>query len=444
MQEQHVFSPHLLNTARVGFSRASFYFLGSTPHQQCHRPGWVQASPSEPSSSPAPPHPTAPRRSPAPAPTSAPTTPPRATSSPSTTTSSGRTARHQIEAGGWIQRLQSNDNLAQNQYGQASFASLTTFLQGTVKTFTVVPAPTELGWRSTLGRRLPRRHHPASPRASNSAPASASNPPTASTSHKAAPPIYGFTNGVINTNPTVGSSALTINSAKFLPEPRLGLAWDVFGNGKTAVRAGFGMHHSLLDNLDYRLDQAAPFNTTLSLSNVPVSSLNITSPPHPSAGTLISPSNVQPDIHTPTVLSWTFKIEQQIAPNTSLTVGYIGSHGYHQILSEDLNEPAAIICSTNNCPAGVASGTIYYPTTIKANPLLANTTSWVSQGISNYNGLEVDVRRSFTHGLQFRGNYTFSKNLDNGSAWNTSVSANTPAFVSVPLQPQPRLRPGRH
>jgi hypothetical protein len=54
-----------------------------------------------------------------------------------------------------VQRLESNDNLAQNQWGQASFASLTTFLQGTAKTFTVVPNPTELGWRSTMGTGYP-------------------------------------------------------------------------------------------------------------------------------------------------------------------------------------------------------------------------------------------------------------------------------------------------
>jgi len=185
------------------------------------------------------------------------------------------------------------------------------------------------------------------------------------------------------------------------------------------------MHYSLLDNLDYRLDQAAPFNTTLTLANVPVSSLNITSSTKPSAGTLVSPSSVQTDIATPTVLSWSLHIEQQIAPNMALTIGYIGSHGYHQILSADLNEPLATI---NN-------GVIYYPTTNKVNPAVANTTSWISQGISNYNGLVVDVRRSLARGLQIRGNYTFSKNLDNGSAWNTSVSANTPAFVSYPADP---------
>ena len=54
----------------------------------------------------------------------------------------------------------------------------------------------------------------------------------------------------------------------------------------------------------------------------------------------------------------------------------------------------------------------------------------------DYNALEADVRRTFAGGLQFRGNYTYSKNLDDGSAWNTSVSGNTPAFVEFPLNPK--------
>ncbi|MEA2261621.1 MAG: hypothetical protein QOJ51_4446, partial [Acidobacteriaceae bacterium] len=331
------------------------------------------------------------------------------------------------------QRLQSNDNLAQNQFGQASFANLTTFLQGTVKTFSVVPNPTELGWRSIMGagyledtvRMLSNLDIRSGIRFEST---------NGFIESEGRARIFGFTNGVINTTPTVGSSGLMENRAKFLPEPRVGLAWDPFRNGKTALRASFGLHHSLLDNLDYRLDQAAPFNTTLSQANVAVSSLNITTATQASAGSLISPSNVQSDIATPAVLSWTFKIEQQVAANTSLTVAYVGSHGYNQILSEDQNEPATVTCQNPACPANLASGTIFYPTTIKANPLVANTTSWVSQGISNYNALEVDVNRSFANGLQFRGTYTWSKNLDNGSAWNTSVSANTPAFVSVPTR----------
>jgi hypothetical protein len=130
------------------------------------------------------------------------------------------------------------------------------------------------------------------------------------------------------------------------------------------------------------------------------------------------------------------KIVQEIAPRTTLTVGYIGSHGYHQILSEDQNTPASVVCPAAACPAALAAGTVYYPTTVLANPTLANSTSWVSQGVSNYNGLEVDVRHQLSHGFQLRGVYTWSRNLDDGSAWNTSVSANTPAFVSFPGNPK--------
>ena len=60
----------------------------------------------------------------------------------------------------------------------------------------------------------------------------------------------------------------------------------------------------------------------------------------------------------------------------------------------------------------------------------------MSQGAALYNALEVDVRRSFANGFQLRGNYTWSKNLDDGSAWNTSVSGNTPAYVVFPLHPR--------
>jgi hypothetical protein len=430
VQEQHVFSPHLLNTARVGYSRASFFFLGSIPADiQANTPGFIAGEPigaiviagstaSNGSS--------------------------QITGAGVNVGSNNATTRnlytvddhvfysrghHQVEAGVWLQRLQSNDNLAQDQYGQASFATLTTFLQGTVKTFTVVPQPTPLNWQNLMGAAYLEDTWQIVPTLELRAGIRLESTNGWNEAHDRAT-RYGFTNGVINTNPTTGGSALTDNRATFLPEPRVGFAWNVFGDGKTSLRGGFGLHHSLLDNLDYRLDQAAPFNTTLSYSNVPIAN------PTKGAPGLISPSNVQTDIATPAVLSYTLRIEQQLDNATSLTVAYVGSHGYHQILSEDQNQPASIVCSADaSCPADVADGTIYYPTTVKANPLVANTTSWISGGSSNYNALEVDLRRNLARGLQFRGNYTYARNLDNGSAWNTSVSANTPAFVSYPANP---------
>src|SRR4029077_9982031 len=58
------------------------------------------------------------------------------------------------------------------------------------------------------------------------------------------------------------------------------------------------------------------------------------------------------------------------------------------------------------------------------------------EGISSYNGLEVDVNRRLSRGLQFRGVYTLSKTLDDGDNMNTSVAINSPAFVANPLRPK--------
>ena len=431
IQEQHVVSPKLLNTARFGYSRAAFFFnsivSGSVP-------GWVSGGPvgavvisgSTASNG-------ASQFSLAGANTGA-------------NNSTARNlftfddhiywtrSRHQVEAGIWLQRLQSNDFLAQNQYGQASFSTLSAFEQGNVSKFTIVPGPTELGWRSLFGawfiedawKVTPHLELRAGFRAEssngwNEANGRASN--------------YALTSGILNTDPIVGGSALSDNRAVFMPEPRAGLAWDVFGNGKTALKGSFGVHRALLDTLDYRLDQTAPFNTTLSYSNTTVDqlpSLSIRS----ATGGLVSPSNVQRDIATPTVLAWTAKVEQELAPGTTLNVGYIGSHGYDQILSEDQNTPAFAICPNAACPAGIPDGSAFYTSTKLANPKLANSTSWVSRGVSNYHALEVDVRHQYAHGLQLRGVYTWSRNLDDGSAWNTSVSANTPAYVSFPGNPK--------
>jgi hypothetical protein len=107
------------------------------------------------------------------------------------------------------------------------------------------------------------------------------------------------------------------------------------------------------------------------------------------------------------------------------------------MLSEDVNEPVPTVCPAAPCPSDLATGTIYYPKGAPlANPALANTTTWISSGVSSYNALTVDVQRRFTRGLQLRGVYTFAKNLDDGTAWNSSVGANAPGFVMFPSDPR--------
>ncbi len=434
IQEQHVISSTSLNTARFGFSRAYFVFTGTTP---VDLPGWVQDKPIGAVV------------------VGGGTALNGASQISLAGTNAGsnlRAARnlftvddhvvfskgiHQIEAGIWLQWIQANDNLAQYQYGQASFGSLTSFLQGSVSTFTVVPTPTPLNWRSVEIAGFLQDVIRVSPRLEVRIGLRLEGTNGWNEAHGRGSNYLFDTNHVIATNPRVGTSVFTENRATLLPEPRVGLSWDPIGKGRTVINAGFGMYNALLDNIDYRLDQTAPFNTTQALKNVPVSSLHIVPGTPLPSGSLISPSGIQPDSYTPTMISYTLKVQQQITANMSLSLGYVGSHGYHQMLSEDVNEPVPTICPAVPCPAVLPAGTAYYPKGAPlANPNLANTTTWISEGVSSYNGLVVDVRQNMSRGLQFRGVYTWSKSLDDGTAWNSSVGANAPGFVMFPLNPK--------
>ncbi len=428
VQEQHVFTPRLLNTARIGVSRAAFYFVGSVPAD-------VQAA----SGTFVPGRPVG-------AIVIAGSTGSNATgqlgAAGTNVGSNNALARtlytvddhifytvgnHQIEAGLWAQQVRSVGILAQQQNGQANFASLQTFLQGTVRTFSYVPTPTQLGFRTNLLALYLEDKWKLTPALELSA-----GLRTESTDGWNSPdgkaPAYEYTDGVINATPTVGRRGLLVNRAKLLWEPRIGLAWRATDDGKTSVRAGFGVHRSLLDSLDYRFDSSPPFNSILTYSNTGIA--------RPTAGAagLVSPQTVQNDLPTPVVYTWTLRLERELTPGLSLTTGYIGSKGDKQILSANQNEPASIVCN-NNCPSGVANGRLFYPPTTRPQPLLANTVSWITGGYSNYSAATVDVKQNTRHGLQLRAVYTWSKNLDNGTAWNTSVSSNTPAFVSYPKQP---------
>ncbi|MGA8540108.1 MAG: carboxypeptidase-like regulatory domain-containing protein [Terriglobales bacterium] len=447
LEETHTFSPSLINVARVGFSRAGYFFTGQpTPGTPADSvPGFLLGRP-----------------------VGAVVVGGSAASNPSAQIglagsnngSNLRVARnlftledrvtltkgrHQLSFGVWLQPFQSNETLALSQYGQATFSSLTNFLKGTTSSFLYDPAPSEMNWRSLLGAWYAEDVIRVTPKLTVSLGFRDEFTTGWNESHDRAA-NYTFSNGVISNQPHVGNSLFTVNNAKFLPQPRIGVAWSPL-RSKTVFRVGFGMYNELQDALGYRTDQNAPFNPTYSIAALPVSQLPINPTVPPPAGALLVPGGVQPDMKTPTLVSWSFRVQQEVTPDTSLTVGYVGSHGYHEILGVDANEPFPTICPASPCPATYANnfpaplagspvpaGSYYIKFgTPKANPSLANTWTWFSHGDSNYNALQVDVNHRFSHGVSMRGVYTWSKALDDGDSVNGTAAGNAPGLVSNPF-----------
>jgi hypothetical protein len=449
LQETHVVSPDILNTFRAGFSRAAFgldssllaSFPSSLSFVSGDEPGGIVIG------------------------GGVTTTGASALTSAGPNNAAGVWNRrnlftvtdsvqitkgiHQISLGVWFERLQDNEDSASRQLGQATFSSLTTFLEGTVSTFQVVPNPNELGWRSSFGAwyvedaikirpnltlQLGIRHeftngwNEESGRAAN---------------------YITDAQGVLLTTPRVAGSAFTQNNATRLFGPRAGLAWDPLGNGKTAIRAGFGTYYSLIDSLAFLLNSLPPYNGAVSFSNVRLSSILPvvpTVPPPPSCGpgvpkpcTTYAPQGVQANAQTPTVEEWNFTVEQQLSHDTALRVVYTGSHGYHGLLSIDPNTiPAEICANARGCTSGGTPGTTkgtvpegaqYIPIAKRPNPYLSGGFFWYTEGNSSYNALQIDLTRRWSHGLQFRGNYTWAKNLDMNSGLTGAQAQNQAQMV---------------
>jgi carboxypeptidase family protein/TonB-dependent receptor-like protein len=382
--------------------------------------------------------------------------------------------RHQLGFGVWFQRQQDNENTASRQLGVASFSSLANFQTGTLSTFQLVPAATELGWRSFFGawyvqdtvklRRnltmtLGLRHE--------------FDNGWNEVQGRASQFLIDPVTGALQTVPTVGSSAFTDNNAKKLFGPRVALAWDPFGNGSTAVHAGFGIYYSLLDALAFQLNSNPPFNGSISLSgslpalapfdpNTPIApQCGTPGAPPPPTCTKYAPQGVQQNAKVPTVEKWNLSIEQKLSNTMTLRVGYVGSFAYHQLINVDPNTVVPAICpegavctaggvQTSGQPVlaantttftGGPGGTPYIPwnntavsgpcnainkTGCRPNPFLSSGFFWFSNGNASYHALQVEVTKRYSRHLQFRANYTWSRSLDINSA-PTGAQANNQA-----------------
>src|SRR5438876_4024184 len=271
-------------------------------------------------------------------------------------------------------------------------------------------------------------------------------------------------NFVISNETVVGDSCFDSNHAKLLLQPRVGLAWDPTGTGTWAVRAGFGIHNDLIDNLGIRLQPNPPTNAREQftftggnglLSVYPLQR-GIALPPTcqggpnvPTGCSIYSPAGVDPSLRTPTVQQWSLTVQREITRNMMVEVGYVGSESYHTNIAVNGNGAAPLVCQTpQGCISGgatqagqpvpvsqqavVPQGTLYLPPGTRPNVNVASGISWWGWGTSSYHSLNVSVVKRATRGLTFRTNYSWGKVMDYNSAVLAPAGENEPAALIAP------------
>jgi len=219
-------------------------------------------------------------------------------------------------------------------------------------------------------------------------------------------------------------------------EPRVGVSWDPFGSGKTAISVGFGMFDVL--PLPYLIQFnelfSAPFFQLGSATNLPAGSFPSDAFAFVSGSSNTRQAYFDPHPRRNYVMQWNLTIQRELAKDLSAMVGYVGSRGLHQPFRvEDVDIVVPTLTSQGYLwPSPAGSGT-------RLNLNAGRITAGFWSGDSYYDALEVQIKKKMGRG-SVEGSYTWGKSIDTSSG--SLVGDEYSNSISSPLFFSPRLNRG--
>lgn len=316
--------------------------------------------------------------------------------------------RHSVRVGHMGQRMQFNQDTISQRGGIVTFTSLENFLQGIAQNVNVsLPGLADpiRGYRQWLVGHFIQDDVRLRPNLVL----------TAGIRHEFTS-VPKEVDGKLSTLRRVTDSAVTAgnpwvsNPSLRNLAPRLGLAWDPFGNGKTSVRAGFGIFYDEFLSKYYFFPGSLnpPFTTRT----------EITRPPFPNVVANFDPTkpiqaqlqSVNFDLQSPYLMQFNISVERALKGGWTLSAAYAGSRGLHLFRVGD----------ANLAPESIVNGVkVYRPELGRRNRNFTGIWQRVTDAQSFYNSLQWTAVRRFSHGLRAQASYTFSRSVDDTSGINS-------------------------